>query len=64
MIIDEYQDISASRQGLVRAMRDQAGFRLFCVGDDWQSIYRFSGSDVGNILNFERHLGKCGAHLG
>ena len=59
VIIDEYQDISASRQGLVRAMRDQAGFRLFCVGDDWQSIYRFSGSDVGYILNFERHWGEC-----
>lgn len=57
VIIDEYQDISASRQSLVRAMRQQSDFDLFCVGDDWQSIYRFSGSDIGYILDFDHHWG-------
>lgn len=57
IIIDEYQDISQSRFRLVDAMRKQKDFRLFCVGDDWQSIYRFSGSDIGFILNFEKYWG-------
>ena len=33
------------------------GYNLFCVGDDWQSIYRFNGSDIGFILNFEKYWG-------
>lgn len=32
-------------------------YELFCVGNDWQSIYRFSGSDIGFILNFEKYWG-------
>lgn len=57
IVVDEYQDISRSRYGLLRALRDSSDARLFCVGDDWQSIYRFSGSDVGYILDFERYWG-------
>lgn len=57
VIIDEYQDISQSRFRLLEAMRRQRDYRLFCVGDDWQSIYRFSGSDIGFILNFEKYWG-------
>ena len=40
-------------------MRAQADYRLFCVGDDWQSIYRFNGSDIGFILNFEKYWGAA-----
>ena len=57
IVVDEYQDISRSRYSLLKALRDSADARLFCVGDDWQSIYRFNGSDVGYILDFERWWG-------
>lgn len=58
VIVDEYQDISSSRFNLIHSLRDTNNFHLFCVGDDWQSIYRFSGSDVSYILNFEKYWGK------
>lgn len=57
VIIDEYQDISQSRYRLLASMRQQRDYSLFCVGDDWQSIYRFSGSDIGFILNFKKYWG-------
>ena len=57
VIIDEYQDISQSRYRLLEEMRQKKDYRLFCVGDDWQSIYRFSGSDIGFILHFEKYWG-------
>lgn len=54
VLIDEYQDMSRPRYELIRAMREQRDFSLFCVGDDWQSIYRFAGSDIGLILDFDK----------
>lgn len=57
VIVDEYQDISQARYRLLEAMRQQKDYNLFCVGDDWQSIYRFNGSDIGFILNFEKYWG-------
>jgi len=58
VIVDEYQDISKSRHNLLKALRDQSDYFLFCVGDDWQSIYRFAGSDIGFILDFEKYWSK------
>lgn len=58
IIIDEYQDISFSRFNLIKEIRNLSGARLVCVGDDWQSIYRFAGSDVSLFSNFEKHVGK------
>lgn len=58
VIIDEYQDISKARYGLIKALRNTKDFEFFCVGDDWQSIYRFAGSDVNFILDFEKYWGK------
>lgn len=58
VIVDEYQDMSKARYKLLYEMRRSADFKLFCVGDDWQSIYRFTGSDVGYILNFEKYWGS------
>ncbi|MCD8006128.1 MAG: UvrD-helicase domain-containing protein [Oscillospiraceae bacterium] len=58
VIVDEYQDISKARYRLLRELRSERDYNLFCVGDDWQSIYRFAGSDVGYILNFEKYWGK------
>lgn len=57
VIVDEYQDLSRSRYNLLKALRDSEDFHLFCVGDDWQSIYRFNGCDVSYILNFEKYWG-------
>jgi len=57
VIVDEYQDISRARYELLKAMRDSYDYDLFCVGDDWQSIYRFAGSDIGYILNFSKYWG-------
>lgn len=57
VIIDEYQDISRARVSLLKDMRDSMDFDLFCVGDDWQSIYRFAGSDIGYILDFSKYWG-------
>lgn len=57
VIVDEYQDISKARFNLLNSLRKSNDFKLFCVGDDWQSIYRFAGSDIGFILNFEKYWG-------
>lgn len=57
VIIDEYQDISSSQYQMLKALRNQSGYSLFAVGDDWQSIYRFAGSDIGYILNFDDYWG-------
>lgn len=57
VIVDEYQDISKARFSLLNSMRKSNDYDLFCVGDDWQSIYRFAGSDIGYILNFEQYWG-------
>lgn len=58
VIVDEYQDISKARFTLLNALRKSNDYDLFCVGDDWQSIYRFAGSDIGYILNFEKYWGS------
>lgn len=58
VIIDEFQDISMGRYQLVKAIKDKnPSCRLFCVGDDWQSIYRFSGSDAALLREFQSYFG-------
>ena len=58
LLVDEFQDISASRARLVKALLAQnPDNSLFCVGDDWQSIYRFTGSDVSITKEFEEQFG-------
>ncbi|WP_423230046.1 UvrD-helicase domain-containing protein [Acetobacterium bakii] len=57
VIVDEYQDISKARYNLLKHMRDKNDYGLFCVGDDWQSIYGFAGSDLNYILDFDRYWG-------
>lgn len=58
ILVDEFQDISTSRARLAKALLAQnSDNSLFCVGDDWQSIYRFAGSDVSITKDFEKHFG-------
>jgi len=58
VIIDEFQDISIGRYNLVRAIKkSNPSCRLFCVGDDWQSIYRFAGSDIALFKDFTNYFG-------
>lgn len=57
IIIDEFQDISLSRYQLIKSLLDnRPDTKLFCVGDDWQSIYRFTGSDIGIFTDFEEYF--------
>lgn len=58
LIIDEFQDISIGRYRLLKAIKTvNPACKLFCVGDDWQSIYRFSGSDIALFKDFEDYFG-------
>jgi len=58
ILVDEFQDISAIRAALVKALVDKGEDTvLCCVGDDWQSIYRFSGSDISYTGRFEQFFG-------
>lgn len=57
IIIDEYQDISYSRFSLIKKIKDITKASIMCVGDDWQSIYRFAGSDLNLFTNFEKYFG-------
>lgn len=58
VIIDEFQDISIGRYQLVKAIKtSNPSCKLFAVGDDWQSIYRFSGSDIALFKEFEKYFG-------
>ncbi len=60
ILVDEFQDISDGRASLIQELRMQAdGAKLFCVGDDWQSIYRFAGSDISLMTAFDRHFGPA-----
>lgn len=58
ILVDEFQDISSGRAQLVKALIRQQASTLFCVGDDWQSIYRFSGSDLSITNHFAHHFGN------
>lgn len=55
IMVDEYQDFSFLFWQLIVAIRSLApAARLFVVGDDWQAINRFAGSDVDYFLNFHQ----------
>lgn len=56
IIIDEFQDISYSRYKLIKAIQDKTHAKIIAVGDDWQSIYRFSGCDLNLFVNFDKYF--------
>lgn len=57
VLVDEVQDSSRARAALVRSLTRDAGVRLTAVGDDWQSINRFAGADLGVMTHFEEIFG-------
>lgn len=59
ILVDEYQDISKQRCKLIDELLDRnPKCKLFCVGDDWQSIMGFAGSNLNFFVNFERYFEK------
>jgi DNA helicase-4 len=62
IIVDEFQDISFSRLRFLQKLISHGQSKLFAVGDDWQSIYRFAGCDVDIILKFSNHFEFSGIH--
>ena len=58
ILVDEFQDISAARARLLKALlKASPSCQLFAVGDDWQSIYRFGGADIALMQKFGAHFG-------
>ncbi|HMA68129.1 MAG TPA: UvrD-helicase domain-containing protein [Desulfosalsimonadaceae bacterium] len=53
ILVDEYQDTNDLQEELTRLLLGNGN--LFCVGDDWQAIYGFRGSNVNNFLAFSRN---------
>ncbi|MFT6908372.1 MAG: DNA helicase-4 [Oleiphilaceae bacterium] len=55
ILVDEFQDISVGRARLLKALLlSKPNMRLFAVGDDWQSIYRFNGADIALFTEFNK----------
>ncbi len=54
IIIDEYQDTSMVRFNLIKSILNKTDASLVAVGDDFQSIYRFTGCDLELFLNFKK----------
>lgn len=56
IIIDEYQDSSLLRCKLIQVLLEKTNAKIMAVGDDFQSIYRFSGCDLEIFLNFQNYF--------
>lgn len=59
IIVDEYQDISRQRFDLTKALSEVCDAKIIAVGDDWQSIYAFSGSDITLFTKFAEKMGDA-----
>ena len=55
ILVDEFQDVNNLQVDLIKLLLTE-NTQLFCVGDDWQSIYGFRGSNVSYIIEFEKHF--------
>lgn len=56
IFVDEFQDTSYIRYLLLKAIADKTNANVICVGDDFQSIYRFSGCDLNIFVNFSKYF--------
>ena len=59
VMVDEFQDVSQARARLIAGLLREKNKHLFAVGDDWQSINRFAGSDLSVMTEFENLFGKA-----
>ncbi len=57
ILVDEYQDTN-SLQFALNSLLTQKSQNIAVVGDEDQSIYKWRGADISNILNFEKHFPK------
>ena len=62
IIIDEFQDTSVLRLNLIKNILKYNKVKLFLVGDDWQSIYAFSGCTLDIFVNLDKYLGAVSYH--
>ncbi len=56
VIVDEYQDTSHTRYNLLKEVQNATGAKIVVVGDDWQSIYGFTGCDVNLFSKFNEYF--------
>lgn len=56
LIIDEYQDVSFEKYSLAETIVNKNHAKITAVGDDWQTIYSYSGSRISYIYNFQKHF--------
>lgn len=56
IIVDEYQDTSFIRFALIKEIIEKNEANLLVVGDDYQSIYRFTGCDISLFLDFQKYF--------
>lgn len=56
VIVDEYQDTSYTRYQLLQEVQNSTGAKVVVVGDDWQSIYGFTGCDVNLFSQFDNYF--------
>lgn len=59
IIIDEFQDTSLVRFNLIKEIIEKCNSKIFVVGDDWQSIYRFSGCNLDLFINFKKYFNNA-----
>lgn len=57
IIVDEYQDISRQRFDLTKELSKMCKAKIIAVGDDWQSIYAYAGSDITLFTHFKETFG-------
>lgn len=57
IIVDEYQDISRQRFNLTKELSKLCDAKIIAVGDDWQSIYAYAGSDITLFTHFKEAFG-------
>lgn len=62
IIIDEYQDTSLLKCLLIKAIKDKCLAKLLVVGDDFQSIYRFTGTNLDVFIDFNKYF-KYGVYF-
>ncbi|MDI9357049.1 MAG: UvrD-helicase domain-containing protein [Chitinophagaceae bacterium] len=55
ILVDEFQDVNTTQIELLKILLTPES-QLFCVGDDWQSVYSFRGADVHYIIDFEKYF--------